>query len=95
MLPAREALLQHPRVVNLHRARGPEDFELRVEAEKCLQQVLLGPEPEVVQHGVARIVGRKKDIVNVDQNSGLEPGEDFASTRATRRFPQRLRGWSR
>ena len=77
MLPAWEALLQHPRVVNLHRARGQENFELRVEAEKRLQQVLLGPEPEVVQHGVARIVGRKKDVMNVHQNPGLEPGEDL------------------
>src|SRR6266404_395236 len=72
VLPSRKGLLQYVRILVLHSARRPKDFELRIEAEKCLQQVLLRPEPQVFQHRFPRIIEWQKNIMHVDDNSRPE-----------------------
>lgn len=50
--PAGERLIQCFALEQLHRARSPQYFELAVEHQEGLQQVLFGPEAQVIQHRI-------------------------------------------
>src|SRR5215469_1079990 len=70
--PVRETAFEHPGAVNLHCTRPPQHLKLLVKGKKGLQQVLFRPKPQLVQDCVSRVVGGKKDIVDVDQHAGLQ-----------------------
>src|SRR2546423_134373 len=63
--------------MRLHGTGPPEHFELWVETEKSLQKILLGPEPEVLQHGIARVIRWEKDVVHVDDNAWLQARQNL------------------
>src|ERR1700722_10931618 len=77
LLPVRKSLLERGRCMALHRAAAPQHFELRIEHQQGLQQVLLGPEREIMQHRLARIVGGKEDVMGVDQHAAGDAGYNF------------------
>src|SRR5579883_3478530 len=58
-------------------AAAPQDLEGAVEGEEGLEQVLLVPETVLLEDGVLGIFGRQKDVVDVDDDSGVQAREDL------------------
>jgi len=56
---------------------GEEDLVMCVADQECLQHVLLVPEVVMVHHDRSWIRGRQVDVVDVDEDSWLKPGQDF------------------
>ena len=61
--------------MGVHVAPSPHNLVLFVEQEEGMQQILLGPEPVVVHHPSPRIFHWEEDVVEVDQDAFLEPGQ--------------------
>jgi hypothetical protein len=55
---------------------GPEYFELRVEQQKRVDDVLLGPKAVLLHHPRLRILVRQEYVVKVDQDSWLQSVKD-------------------
>ena len=53
-------------------AVGHQHLELGIEDQKRLQQVLLGPKPELVHHPMTPVIERQKDVVDIHDHDWLE-----------------------
>ena len=51
---------------------GHEHLEIRVEGEESLEQILLVPEPELVDNPFAAVIERERDVVHMHDNTRLE-----------------------
>src|SRR5579863_3419701 len=60
-----------------HQVGRPDYLKLRVVLKKRSNHILLIPVSPVVNRPLHRIVVRKKDVVDVDVNTGLEPRKYF------------------
>ena len=56
---------------------GHQDFELRIKCQECLQQVLLSPKPELLNHPITPVIKGQEDIVDVHDDALLETRQDF------------------
>ena len=70
--PARERTVKNLAMEALHCATAPQHLETGIEPEECGQQILLGPERQVVDQ-IARVVERQENVVGVNQNSFVQP----------------------
>ena len=61
----------------MHVAPCPQHFKGAVEGQKRLQDVLLVPEPEIVDDPTPRIIRRQKYIVDMHQHTCLQPWQHF------------------
>src|ERR1700733_10816297 len=65
VLPLRESVFECTAGSALHVAASPQHFELGIAHQQRLQQILLGPEGEVVQDRLARLIGEVAKFVGV------------------------------
>ena len=54
----------------------PEHFEMLVEGQKSLEQVLLIPEAVLFENPILRVLGWQEYIVYVDNHAWIEPGQN-------------------
>src|SRR5262249_36325355 len=66
---ARKSTLEILLVVMVQIAIRHQDLELRIEYQKCLEQILLGPKAKFIQHPIAPELKRKEDVVNMHDHS--------------------------
>ena len=61
----------------MHVTAGPHDLEAAIEAQECLQQVLLVPEPAFFDRPVTRVLEGDEDVMHVYQHAIPNPRHDF------------------
>src|ERR1700733_4870122 len=61
----------------VHLAATPKNFVTAIKREKCLQYVLFGPKPMILHDPGFWVVGRHKDIVDVDKDAGPQSRNNF------------------
>ena len=64
-------------MVVLHEIIGKQDLELRVERQESLEKVLFRPEAMFLQDPVLRVFPREEDIVDMDDDARIQPGDDL------------------
>jgi len=70
--------LLHHRLVTQPKIRvRQENLECAVEGKKSLEQILLGPKPQLIRDPLPRRLSRQKDVVEVDDHTWFQLREYF------------------